>query len=348
MGVTLGRSRRTSPAAGPAPKTSRTRAAELRSTLARAVAGGAGLLLVGGALGHQLWPPNVTTIEEVVPTPAPSASVGQTSAPSMPDVAGLSEAVARRALTDAGVTDAVTVTTKPAAGPAGLVVTQAPTPGQPAGPVTLALSVAASVPDLNGRPLADARNTLQALGAGVVTSRVVAPRVAVGTVTGSTPAAGAPLPLTVELAVADPGVALRLDELVAAQESGCSSTSTPVTVGGAVQQSSLRCLVARTDVTFGEYVLGKHAQVFTATLGLDDARALGTADVTAFGDDRSKPLATWHLTHGQPVAVSLPVDGVLRLRLQVAPQNIDKTPTVVFGSAAVLGDPDELAQAKRP
>ena len=266
----------------------------------------------------------------------------------MPDVAGLSEAVARRALTDAGVTDAVTLTTKPAAGPVGLVVTQTPTPGQPAGPVSLAMSVAANVPDLAGTSLTDARNTLQALGAAVVTRRVVAPKLAVGTVTASTPAAGAPLPVTVELSVADPGDVLRLDELVAVQENGCGSSTSPVSLGGAVQQSSLRCAIGRTDASFGEYVLGKHAQVFTATLGLDDARALGTADVSAYGDDRGKPLATWHLIHGQPVAVSLPVDGVLRLRLQVAAQSVDKPPTVVFGTAAVLGDPDELAQAKRP
>ena len=76
MAGTLRRARDTRAGNEPAPKAVRTRAADCSSTLARGAAAAAGLLLVGGALGHQLWPPHVTTIEEVAPPrPRPRLSV---------------------------------------------------------------------------------------------------------------------------------------------------------------------------------------------------------------------------------------------------------------------------------
>jgi PASTA domain len=315
----------------------------LRARTTSLVAGAAGLVLVGGGASHLLWPPSVVSIREVRPPSVNVTNVAVTA--NMPDITGLELAAARQAISDAGVTANVSTTQRPAAGPAGVVVAQTPPAGTPATAVTLTLSARTTVPVLAGQSLTAARAALRTLGASVTISRIVS-TAAAGTVVATLPRSGAALTASVEIQVADPGLTLTFDQLRSPESPGCN-TSSGVTIGGKPQQLALSCSPNTENDAHTDVILGRHAQVFTATLGFTDMSSPGTAHVVILGDDRV--LKTYTLTYGKPVDVHVPVTAVLRLRVQVdqiknPPGGL--LPTIAFGDPSVSGDPTELEQAR--
>jgi hypothetical protein len=309
---------------------------------------GVGLLMIGGAISHQLWPPNIVQVQELprVPQATSGAEAVVDSFVTMPDVAGLRLETARRAVADAGMPGEVTTKEQPAAGPTGLVVDQSPAPGASSGPVVLTVSTQANLPDLTGKPLTNARRALEGLGATVRTTRTVSASTP-GTVISSNPAPGQPLPATVELSIADAGLVLPLDQLIQAENRGCSYSGR-ATIGGLLQQATIECSLDAKEPRYIDYILSRHAQAFDATVGLDDSRSQGAASFKIIGDDGAV-LQGGTVTYGHPLAVHLVVVNTLRLRLQVEPSPALKgvAPSVVFGEPAVSGDPTELSQAKR-
>lgn len=123
----------------------------------------------------------------------------------MPDVRGLSEADAQQAIVDAGIdASIISASERPAAGAPGRVIQQLPAFGA-VNPslVSITVSTAAEVPVSAGRSAAEVIGDLQRLGARVVQTRVYDPAATVGNAVRTEPAAGAQLPETVVLFIAD-------------------------------------------------------------------------------------------------------------------------------------------------
>lgn len=298
--------------------------------------GSLALLLIGAWLGHRLWP------REVIEMPAmPRSSPSVTAqAGVMPDVVGLKETFARRAVVDAGVTATVTSSTRPAAGPPGVVVDQSPAPGGPvSSAVTLSISAPASVLPIVGTSAADARAKLEALGALVTTNRVVQPGATPGSVVAVRPAVGRPLPATVDLDVADQGDSLPLGEVDSLASTQCS-TDTDVHVGSAIFTNAFVCRNQDAgNPPLLEYDLAARTQALSMMVGLDNAGLSGPARVLVTGD--GKPLWRGALSFGKSVRVIVPTRGVIRLRISVI-SAADNAPTVVLGEAVLLGDNGQM------
>ncbi|QTE30330.1 PASTA domain-containing protein [Pengzhenrongella sicca] len=301
-----------------------------------------GALLVGFALSQLLVPASVTT-ERAAVADAPSATAAPTTGPAaMPNVLGLDSATAQRALLDAGVSTTVTFAARPAAGPNDVVVAQDPVGGQTtSGAVVLTLSTSATVPELVGANLADARAALEALGAVVQVTRSVDPNQTEGLVLSVDPASGQKVPAVVTVVVADPGDALTLASVNMADHSGCGTTSN-ITVNGAAVQDSVKCTLNDSDSSFADWVLAREAVAFEATVGTSDQGATGSAHLRVVGDDRV--LLDTIVMYGTSSQVRLDVRDVLRLHVEVTfPDPKSTTPTVILGDARLLGTAEQLA-----
>lgn len=305
------------------------------------VAGVVGLLLVGGAVGHFVTPPTVMGQPVLaVPTKEDLVGEGAAAGAGMPDVLGLDEVAARRALADAGIDANVAVKERAAAGPAGLVVDQEPNAGDlPPEQVRLVVSRRASTPEVVDKPIADARGILEKLGAVVRVERVVRPDRQPGRVLGSAPAAGEPLGQTVVLQVSDPGQALSLADLEMI-DGDCDEMSDG-SVNGHALQSSISCSPYSESPSYGVWNLGRKVAALTAVLGVEDTGTAASGRVTIIADgdvvlDRTVTFGTDH-------EVRVPLDGVLRLRIETT-SNSDDGPTVVIGDAALVSTQKALGQ----
>ena len=312
-------------------------------------------LLGGGAVGgwylRGRWSPAkapVLSLHAVVKrsiTPLTAAAAG-----AMPSLIGLAQAEAQRVLFDAGVKAGdITTTTVPAAGTAGLVVSQSPAAGTnlaggtTTSAVSLGVSVAAKVPNLVGKTTADARDTLATLGARVTVTQRYSPTATEGAVLSVEPAAGSVLPLTASMVVASPASAAYLDTLKSVQED-CSGGNT-VTSNATTYTHELSCHPQQVIPTTSTYVLNRKVTAFVATLGQDDSGQSGqTGTVSVLRD--GKTVRTFTVSFGTQQRISVPVIGALRLTIMTRwshpAQNAPGGPTIVLANCRMVGSPDAI------
>lgn len=244
------------------------------------------------------------------------------------DVRGLAVAAATQALVDGGADPAaITTTEQSSALAAGTVVAQDPVGGSAlTDGVALVIAAPATVPDLVGRPAADAVPDLEATGARVVVEERYHPDAAVGSVLAVTPAPGEPLTGEVRLAVASPPASVFLDQLRAVS-GGCSTGE--LQVDGTSHAHGLRCS-SRDDRPSAEFLLDRGIARLAGTVGIPDDEEPGRpVRLVLLGDGRE--LLSVTLEYGRAVPVDVPTAGVLRMAVRVEAAEGER-------STAALGD----------
>lgn len=322
------------------PRTWRMRLAIVGLVLAGIAAWTAGAFVLGAGYGHRQADESapdpqpitqVTVVVEAIDEPDPGDD-GETTVRT-PDVSGLDEDTARRVVAGASTDVEVTVSSRPAAGPSGLVIDQEPAAGATlAGAVTLVLSAPTDVPDVAGQPQADARATLEALGATVFISRQYVSGATPGSALSTDPAAGAALPSSITLVVAESPASVALADLEPVS-GGCNVGS--VQANAVNYDNALRCGTSANTNVF-EVNLNRSVERFTATVLLwDDVAIDDVAIVEVLADGVvvfSQPIA-----FGQSVPIDVSVTGTLRLTIRfTTPETKDNT-TVVLGNASLVG-----------
>ena len=266
----------------------------------------------------------VVSVDRPVQVYAPEAVVEGR----IPNVVGLSEEEARRALSDAGVAlSAVSTESVQYVGPADLVVRQSPESGGPIGEqqIVLEVSTPAQMPDLAGSSEADARALLAGLGARITIVDQYQPGAAEGTVLSTEPAAGGEIADRATLHVAEPLSSVFLTQLSPAASS--CRTGEGAVIAGETQEEAIVCLpepgANPRSVT---YALGGQVEYFRAEIGLDDE---GDTEVPVafrvFAD--GEEVYSRELEFGDTVPVEVPLLGSLQLRLE----------TVALGGLASQG-----------
>lgn len=306
----------------------------------------AGLLLLGGLLGHRLTPPTVVAgpsievsgsfeLTEFDPDVVEDLTV-------MPDVIGLDEETARRVLRDAALGAEVGSTDREVAGAPGLIVEQSPPPGdEVAGPLSWVVSTPAVMPDLTGQTTQEASSALTELGASVQLSRVVAPTETPGRILETEPPAGEDVPESVTLVVSEPGDALFLTDLDSVDRDGsCSRHERTATVDGIPVERSIRCEVSAESPAMLEYNIARHAEALRAVIGIDDAGEQGTGQVQVLLDGTQ--IALVDVASGSSEEVLVPVSGGLRLRFELTSESADDRLGLILGDATVLAKQTDL------
>ena len=276
------------------------------------------------ASGQVLPEPSVVTVTAL---PASQAEA------LMPDVRGLGEATARQVLADAGVTTTPTVTEKPWAGVAGVVVEQSPVFGTSApDSVTLTVSAPALVPATEGRTATDVANEVSSLGAQVTVARRYQPGAAPGSVLAIDPTPGAALPPEVTITEAQAAESRYLTE-VKPLEGGCSVRE--VKISGPSYPHGLVCEERRS----GEHVwlLSRDVDAVTGLFGIPDtADPATTATVEILID--GQPVQTANLTYGaDAIPIDLTTTGALRLAVRITTESPEPA-WVGFGDVRLVGD----------
>lgn len=238
----------------------------------------------------------------------------------VPNVVGLSEDDARRALSDAGVDlEAVTARSVPYVGPADLVVQQEPPSGRPVEDgqqIVLDVSTPARMPTLDGSQEGEARAELAALGARVVVVNQYQPGAEEGTVLSTDPAAGELLSDRATLHVAEPLSSVFLSQLNPVASS--CRTAEGAVVAGATHEEAIVCqpeLGAKPRSA--TYALGGEVESLRADLGLDDR---GNPDVPVMLQvyvDGELALSR-RLEFGDSLPVEVALLGKLQLRLEAS------------------------------
>lgn len=281
-------------------------------------------LLVGGFMAgwtvkDSIQAGRTSTQPDVVEVPVLDASAGT----HVPDVRGLTLVDAKQALADLDLDpSAVTTTEIEWAGAPGLVIAQDPVVGEVfSGTLTLTLSKQASVPDVIGKSRADAVDALRALGTEPAVVEEFDARAPAGSVLRVDPGVGSALPNEVTLTVAEAGSSLYLSVLAEASTSSENATSCysgEVSLNGTAYTDALACSTrSEGEEAVASWVLGRHADLFTATAGVsdsDDPEATGVVRVLADGAE----VARVSVSYGSPVEIKADVSGALRLDLIVS------------------------------
>lgn len=306
-----------------------------------------GLLVLGAGLGQLVWPARVTQQVVVGPPSAdPKGDAGAAaSALQFPHVIGLDAGTARAAIVAAGFRSVIFKTeSRAAAGPESYVVGQRPEPYSQQAPalaeVTLILSQPSTMPDLVGKPAAEAQKAVTDLAGVPQVVRVTTADQPAGVVLGTDPAAGAPMPVNVTLRVSDGGDSLSLLALKSVASSRCDKAEDQM-VNGQQHSQSLACTPGTDkDPAHVEYAIGRHATYLDATVGMLDTGALGSATIKVLGD--GKLLATQEVQFGTATPLRVTVRDVLRLRIEVTGQAAAKQPRLVLGGVRLVGNPGDL------
>lgn len=305
--------------------------------------GTAVLSLVGGLLigtmipvGSQPTPVQVTVL--------PQAGAGAQTEVVMPDVRGLTEPQARQALADHGIPGAaVTVNRRPHLANEGIVVAQDPIAGT-AGPtkVVLSLPEKAYMPKLAGTPEAQARATLQELGAEVSLIREYEASAVVGSVLRSTPAEGKAVTEEVTLVVAAPPASVALSDI----DSSGSCSGGNAAINGTAFTMSTNCS-AYTDGNETVWLLNRRVAELTATIGVEDhSDPKARIRITITGD--GKRLYRRDVHYGASHALSVKLRGVLRLVISVTRQDSGSdSANLALGDGALLGAQPDLDKLER-
>jgi hypothetical protein len=276
------------------------------------------------------------TVDRPVQVYAPeTVTVGR-----IPNVIGLTEDEARRALSDAGI-NLSTVSSHEISyvGPAGLIVEQSPASGRPVGDgkIELAVSAPALMPDLNGDSEAEARDALSALGARISIVNQYQPGASEGTVLSTDPPIGSPIVDKATLNVAEPLSSIFLNQL--APETATCRTGEEGVIAGATYAEAIVCRPELgkkpRSVT---YTLGGQIESFHAVLGLDDGSDPNVPvrfEVVVDGE----PVLTRRLEFGDSLPVDVPLLGKLQLTLEASALSASGTQPVqaVFGEPRLVG-----------
>lgn len=314
------------------------------------VLGLAGSGFAGGWIASSRW-----SAERISPELAPSVVMipDVPEGVRMPDLRGLGKDEALQVIADAGWdVSKVTLTGEPFAGAPGVVVAQTPAFGATDVPaIALTLSEPALVPEVAGRKASELITQLRNLGANVQLEYGYDPAVAAGGVLSVTPVPGQALTPDATVTIAESGTAVFLSQLKC--PSGCFSQYGELTLDGARYDNGLSDDLrfsssdTETEVEHHEYQLGRHADLFIATVGVPDdvSETGGTIRVRLVGD--GKELATVTTGYSQPVELKASVTGVLRIDVQTSftkrPAGDYGSQTVALGDARVVGSDSEMA-----
>ncbi|MEX2107426.1 MAG: PASTA domain-containing protein [Solirubrobacterales bacterium] len=258
----------------------------------------------------------------------------------IPNVIGLTEEEARRALSDAGIElSAVSSHEIPYVGPPSLVVEQSPASGQPVedSEIELAVSTPALMPDLNGESEAEAREALSTLGARISIANQYQPGASEGTVLSTDPPVGEPIVDKATLNVAEPLSSVFLTQL--SPEVATCRTGEEGVVSGTAYAEAIVCepeLGAKPrSVT---YTLGGQVESFEAVLGLDDGADPDVPIEFSVVVDGA-PVLTRRLEFGDSLPVEVPLLGKLQLTLEASALGIPGSLPVgaVFGEPRLVG-----------
>ena len=322
------------------PRTWRMRLAIVGLVLAGIAAWTVAAFVLGAGYGHRQADEStpdpqpitqVTVVVEAVDPPDPSDDGDATVR--TPDVSGLDEDTARRVVAGASSDVEVTVSSRPAAGPSGLVIDQEPAAGATlAGTVTLVLSAPTDVPEVAGQPQADARDALEALGATVFISRQYVSGAQPGTALSTDPAAGTALPTSLTLVIAESPASIALADL-APVSGGCNVESAQA--NAVTYDNALRCGTSTSTNSF-EVNLNRSVERFTATIALWDDVALDDVAVVEVLAD-GVPVFSQPVTFGQSVPIDISVTGVLRLTIRFTTPETKGNTSVVLGDASLVG-----------
>lgn len=307
----------------------------------RARRAGIALIAVGATLGSGTlgWALRDWTADElgdvIVKRPVRVFHPDAPAAGAMPNVVGLDEQSARQALSDAGVdVRRVESRRRPYVGEPGIVVGQSPaaTTKLPAGDVVLELSEPAKMPDLAGKPAAEARAALERIGVTVAAARRYEAGVPEGTVLATHPGAGEEAPGDAELVLADAPSRVFLGQLEPV-DSDCAAET--VNVDGERREDALVCDPGGGSARM-EYVLNRRVSVLRATVGLAD-RSASDARVSfrVVVDGREAAAETVGL--GTVESVIVPVEGALRVRLEAERVAGGQDARAVWADAALQG-----------
>ncbi|WP_241549091.1 PASTA domain-containing protein [Gordonia alkanivorans] len=302
--------------------------------------------LVAGGMAGGYFLQNEWSSRRALPTPevvtleVPSYQDGVTSR--MPDVRGIDEQAARQILIDSGIdARSITVSTEPAAGPAGSVIDQTPASGtdRPAS-AKLVVSTEARMPAYDGQTGQQMSVTLQKMGAQVDLVNRYQPGAKPGSVVASTPRVGAPLTRDVQLVVAETGSSAYLSSL-SSVGGGCSSRS--ASLNGKDFEKSVRCEAGSRGPDTYEWVTKRAVDQLTATVGIADDATPGTsARVEVFADGRR--VAQVVARYGVTAELNAIITNALRVSVvvtQLGPQTDDSV-YAVLGDARFVGSADAI------
>lgn len=282
-------------------------------------------------------------VEVVADRPVEVFAPETVTAGRIPNVIGLSEDDARRALSDAGVDlGAVFTRTVSYVGQADLVVDQEPVSGLPVEEgerVVLDVSTPADMPDLAGLQEGAARSELGDLGARVLVVNQYQPGAGEGIVLSTDPPAGQPLSDRATLHVAEPLSSVFLTQL-APVESNCRTGEAGV-VAGATHEESIVCQPEPgAQPRSATYALGGEVESLQAEIGLDDR---GSPDLPAEfrvyvdGD----LILSRELEFGESLPIDVPLLGKLQLRLEASASGIVEAGALpvraAFGDVRLVG-----------
>lgn len=256
----------------------------------------------------------------------------------VPNVIGLGEEDALRVFSDAGVELSDVSTRKvPYVGPEGLVVSQKPASGESIGGEEMVLDVSepARMPDLNGASEGEARDSLAALGARIVTVGEYQAGAAEGSVLATEPAAGATIVDRAVIHVAEPLSSVYLTELPAVSSS-CRTAEEAVVAGAAASEAIICRPVAGTNPRSVTYVLGGEAESFQAELGIDDRGDPGVpVEFRVYVDGEQR--LSQRLSYGESEPIDIPLAGGLQLRLETVAVGV--SPAGSLPLQAVFSEP---------
>lgn len=280
----------------------------------------------------------VVSVDRPVQVYAPETVV----AGRIPNVIGLTEDDARRALSDAGVElSAVSTDELEYVGPAGLVVRQSPASGRKIGKgrIRLEISTPARMPDIDGSSEAEARSALSALGARIAVVAQYQPGASEGTVLSTDPPPGEPVADRATLHVAEPLSSVFLNQLEPI--SSTCRTGEDAIVAGATQAEAIVCQPQHGARPRGvTYTLGGGVESFKAEIGLDDG---GDPDVpVAFRVYTDGELAlSRRLEFGDSTSISVPLLDRFQLTLEAVAAGVTEPGSLpvraAFGEPRLVG-----------
>jgi len=255
----------------------------------------------------------------------------------IPNVLDLTAEQARTALVEAGVDpDSIQIESVAAAGEAGLLIDQDPSPGEVLGDsVILYVSEQVATPDLVGATEQHATETLDALGALTTVDTRYVHGAEAGLIVETVPAAGELLSQEVTVVIAEDPSSVFLSQLTtfdaytwAKREKSASGFDSSggyrwdsgcyygkIQILGTEYNNSLICIPFADDVVFREYMLNRKVSLLVGTFGLDDFTDNSQALTFTIYIDDQDPIS-WTVRYGEAVPFEIDLSGALRIRLQ--------------------------------
>jgi hypothetical protein len=128
-------------------------------------------------------------------------------------------------------------------------------------------------------------------------------------------------------------------------EGGCSEVDSAA-IGGSSVGNSLTCSPSRDTPVIAEYVLNKRVAFLQLTAGVDD-RSQSPSPILVRVLVDGRVAAERKVPFGQAAALKVPVNGALRLRIEVTAPDLPAeccptSPTAILGDARLVGAADAI------